>query len=280
MAHPNDPHYYSNRARGQGYKQQSGFPPRPQAPPVQGPQGAFFAGSYDFDIHGGQFQNNEGASETHVTHDNSTKRDFNNHHGNTYQNSNNNSTNYHGSYVNAQSHYSEARNANLNANGYSHSGEPRSFGRGRGNMGPRRGAHFPPAANRGRRHSGESSGSSSRGPTPAYPYTGGDQYGRGYSGSPPGPAYPTAIEEGGQHGWYPASADQSFDDQYHDVGYQSYHERSLDGQNYSEQSEEQYWQEEVEYSVPIEERTQQQQQQQPRAFKSNNPFASYVEGRS
>ncbi|KAE9384126.1 hypothetical protein BT96DRAFT_1008395 [Gymnopus androsaceus JB14] len=93
--------------------------------------------------------------------------------------------------------------------------EPRSSSRGREDMGPHRGAHLPPAANRVRRHSDESSSSSSRGPTPAYPNTEGDQYGRGYSGSPRGPAWPTVIEEGGQHGWYPASADQSFNAQYH-----------------------------------------------------------------
>ncbi|KAE9389907.1 hypothetical protein BT96DRAFT_364463 [Gymnopus androsaceus JB14] len=161
--HSNNP-YYSNRARGQSYKQQSGFAQQPQAPPVQGPQGAFFVGTSSFSIKGGSF---EGGS-------------FDNNQGDDYSNKSE-----------SHQHHSVARNANLNTTEYSHYGRPR------------RGAHFPSATN---------------------------------------------IS-------------------------------SLDGQNYSEQSEEQYWQEEVEYSVPIGKHTQ-QQQQKPRAFKSNNPFHSYVERRS
>lgn len=96
-----DPSFDSPYGLDGDYQRYDSRPARPaytqrQSEPAA--TGAFFAGSYNFEIHGGLFQDNKGDARTDIHYDYSRNSGFGNQYGDRYAESGNYSTNYNGPY--------------------------------------------------------------------------------------------------------------------------------------------------------------------------------------
>lgn len=97
-----DPSFDSPYGPDGDYQRYDSHPARPayaqrqSAPPTA--SGAFFAGSYDFAIYGGSFQENKGDARTDIHYDYSRNSGFGNQYGDRYADSANHGTNYNGPY--------------------------------------------------------------------------------------------------------------------------------------------------------------------------------------